>query len=49
MNKMIKNEFSLSERDVVLRTPARGMSIKYARIQDAQIKYLVENHSLPPT
>jgi hypothetical protein len=32
MNKTIKNEFALFERDVVLRTPARGMSIKYAGI-----------------
>jgi hypothetical protein len=47
MNETIKKEFALSERDVVIRTPARGMSIKYARIQDARIKYLVENHSFP--
>jgi hypothetical protein len=45
--KRLKNEFALSERDVVLRTPARGTSIKYAGIQDARIKYLVENHSFP--
>jgi hypothetical protein len=45
--KQLKNEFALSERDVVLRTHGRGMSIKYAGIQDARIKYLMENHSLP--
>ena len=41
--KRLKKEFALSERDVVLRSPARGMSIKYAGIHDWQISNFAEN------
>ena len=47
MNETIKKEFALSDRDVVLRIPARGMSIKYAGIHDWRMANFVENQSFP--
>jgi hypothetical protein len=40
----LKNEFELSDREVVLRSHARGMSIKYARIHEQRMSYLLANH-----
>jgi hypothetical protein len=33
----LKNEFELSDLEVVLRTPTRGISIKYMGIHDLQM------------
>ena len=41
--KWLKKEFELSDRDVVLSIPARGMSKKY--IHDSRMANLVENQS----
>jgi hypothetical protein len=45
--KWLKKEFALYDRDVVLRSPARGMSIKYAGIHDSRMSNFAENHSFP--
>ena len=43
--KRLKKEFALSDRDVVLSIPARGMSKKYTGIHDSRMLNLEENQS----
>jgi hypothetical protein len=48
MDKIIeKNEFELSDIEVVLRSPTRCISVKYDGIHEEQISYLLANHSFP--
>jgi hypothetical protein len=45
--KRLKNEFALSDLEVVLRSPTRGISIKYAGIYNLRISYLLAFHAFP--
>jgi hypothetical protein len=45
--KQLKNKFKLSDIEVVLRSPARGISVKYAKIHEEWISYLLAKHSFP--
>jgi hypothetical protein len=41
----LKNEFALSDLEVVLRIPESGISIKYAGTHDSWMAYLLAIHS----
>jgi hypothetical protein len=44
MNRL-KNEFALSDIEVVLKSPTRGISIKYVEIHDSRISNLLDIHA----